>query len=106
MLHRARRRVLGSADAKNCRKGLLARPRKNFIFSHNQRVYVWRKGKSQGYKGGRARWYGPAMCVGEERGNWCGEAAALCTLWQRLRGEPQRLLHLLLAVHLEHKVSS
>jgi len=49
---------------------------------------------------------GLALRAAEERGNWCGEAAALCTLWQRLRGEPQRLLHLLLAVHLEHKVSS
>lgn len=49
---------------------------------------------------------GLALRAAEERGNWCGEAAVLCTLWQRLRGEPQRLLHLLLAVHLEHKVSS
>ena len=47
---------------------------------------------------------GLALRAGEERGAWCGEAASLQTLWQRLRGDASRLLHVLLAVVLEYKV--
>ncbi len=65
-----RKVVLEASDARAYRESLNARPRVVVPLEAEQVVYIWRRGKSQGYKGGRARWYGPAVLVGRERQNW------------------------------------
>ena len=66
----ARRATLEMQDQGDMRKALEARPRPLRPFEVGDKVAYWRKGKGQGFKLGRARWYGRATIIGKQGVNY------------------------------------
>lgn len=82
-----RRACLEASDSKAFRLALNARPRTVQELEAESCVFIWRKGKGHGLKKGtQARWTGPGVLVGKEKGNWW-----VATPGQMLKATPEHL---------------